>query len=81
MPWYDWLFTTKADIGYFHGTTCITGWCLVVCYGVLGLGSLPCIRKRNYFEVCSCTFCSDNPIVTVTPQCVIKNDCADNIKD
>ena len=51
FSWWEWLFTTKIGIGWFHGSTCITGWVLLMLYTIVGLGSLPCVRRSGLFEV------------------------------
>lgn len=45
------LFTTKSKIGWVGGTAMPTGWALLVILLVLEFFSLPCIRRRGYFEV------------------------------
>lgn len=45
------LFTTKSGIGWVGAAAMPTGWALWAVLGVIEIFSLPCIRKKGYFQV------------------------------
>lgn len=48
---WEYLFTTKSGEGWLNGSAGITGVLLFIVFAVMGLTSLPCVRRRGYFEV------------------------------
>ena len=49
---YEWLFTTEpGTYGLIAGTSSIIGWPLLLIVIIISLCSMPCVRKRGYFEV------------------------------
>ena len=48
----EWLFTMKPGLfGLYPGLANITGWLLVIILAIMGVCSLPSVRKSGYFEV------------------------------
>jgi hypothetical protein len=47
----DLLFTTKSGLGWVYGTACPTGWVLLLILGIISFFSMPCIRKKGFFQV------------------------------
>lgn len=48
---WEYLFTTKAGQGWFHGTAGITGVILSLILIVMVICSQPFVRNKGYFEV------------------------------
>lgn len=48
----EWLFTTNPGLfGLYPGIANITGWLLCLVLAIMGVCSLPSVRKGGYFEV------------------------------
>lgn len=45
------LFTTKSGLGWILALAMPTGWALWLILGIVEVFSMPCIRKKGYFQV------------------------------
>ena len=51
LPLWKYFFYVQTGLGWVYGTAGLTGCCLLIILTIMVLCSLPCVRRKGYFEV------------------------------
>ena len=51
LPLWQYFFYVKTGVGWVYGTAGLTGDCLIIILFIMVLCSLPCVRRKGFFEV------------------------------
>lgn len=50
LPLWEYFFSVRTGLGWVGGTAGLTGVCLVVILSIMVVCSLPCVRRKGYFQ-------------------------------